>query len=41
MFDLLFFIVIGVLIGWQIPQPFWAVYSQNWIKTKWNDRKVN
>jgi hypothetical protein len=28
MIDTLFWISIGVLIGWNLPQPVWAVFAQ-------------
>ncbi len=36
MSDMLFWILIGAFIGWNLPQPFWAKYVQekvqDWLK---------
>ena len=38
MLDIAFFILVGALIGWQVPQPFWAKkltdFIINFIKNK-------
>jgi len=30
MTDIIFWVLVGAFIGWNFPQPFWAV----WIETK-------
>lgn len=34
MLDTIFVLVIGMFIGWNIPQPGYAKWIQNWIVTK-------
>lgn len=29
MFDIIFWVVVGLLIGWSWPQPAWAKYLQD------------
>lgn len=29
MLETLFWVAVGAFIGWNFPQPFWAVYVQN------------
>lgn len=29
MFEILFFIIVGILIGWNLPQPHWAKELQD------------
>lgn len=41
MLDTLLLIAIGAFIGWNFPQPFWAVWVQNKITTMWNNFKTN
>lgn len=37
MIEALFWILVGALIGWNVPQPFWAKYAQEqWLKPFWN-----
>lgn len=36
MLDVLFWVAVGALVGWNFPQPFWAVMVQNWLMAKWN-----
>lgn len=28
--------LIGVFVGWNFPQPPWAVGMQTWLVAKWN-----
>lgn len=37
MLDILFWVVVGAFVGWNVPQPFWAVWFQNWATEKWNN----
>lgn len=34
MIDILIWIIIGAFIGWNLPQPVWAVTIQTWIMDK-------
>lgn len=34
MFDVLFLIAIGVIVGWHIPAPPWAMTALDYLKTK-------
>jgi len=35
MLDMLFWVAVGAFIGWNFPQPFWAVYIQKKIVSAW------
>lgn len=30
-------IALGAFIGWNFPQPFWAIMFQNFVKSKWEE----
>ena len=34
MSDLLFWGLVGAFIGWNVPQPFWARWMQEWVMDK-------
>lgn len=34
MIDIIIWILIGAFIGWNLPQPGWAVLIQEWITDK-------
>ncbi len=34
MIDILIWITIGAFIGWNVPQPGWAILIQEWITNK-------
>lgn len=34
MFDLLFWVAVGLVIGWNLPQPWWAKMAQEKIVEK-------
>lgn len=34
MTDLILTLLVGAFIGWSVPQPFWAVWLQNWVMEK-------
>jgi hypothetical protein len=36
----LVWIALGAFIGWNLPQPFWAVMVQNAVKAKWAEFKA-
>lgn len=36
MLDTLFWVAVGAFVGWNFPQPFWAVYLQDKVKGMWN-----
>lgn len=29
MLDIVFWVLVGAFIGWNLPQPFWATWIQN------------
>ncbi len=29
MFDILIWVAVGAFVGWNFPQPYWAVYMQD------------
>jgi len=33
MLEILFWIAVGIFVGWNLPQPFWAVEAQAKIKS--------
>lgn len=33
MLDILFWVAVGAVVGWNFPQPFWAVAVQEKIKS--------
>jgi len=35
----LFWIALGAFIGWNLPQPYYAVMFQNFVKAKWEEFK--
>lgn len=35
----LVWIAVGAFIGWNLPQPFYAVMLQNFVKSKWEEFK--
>lgn len=35
MIDTIILIGIGAFIGWNFPQPPWAVWFQTWVKGLW------
>lgn len=35
MVEILFWVFVGALIGWNLPQPIWAVWVQNWVVGIW------
>jgi len=37
MLDILFWIAVGAFIGWNLPQPSWARWVQEWIMEKVNN----
>lgn len=39
MLDTLFWIAVGAFVGWNFPQPFYAVWIQNSIVTMWHNFK--
>lgn len=39
MIDIVFYIVVGMFIGWNFPQPGYAKWFQNWVISKWEDIK--
>jgi len=34
MMDTLFWIAVGVFVGWHVPQPSWAVLIEDWVKSR-------
>jgi hypothetical protein len=36
MLGTLVWVAVGAFIGWNLPQPFWAVAVQELVKAKWN-----
>lgn len=32
MFSVLFWIIVGVVVGWHLPQPEWARVALGWLK---------
>lgn len=32
MLDILLWVAVGAFVGWNLPQPFWAVYVQEKVK---------
>ncbi len=34
MFDLLFWVAVGLVVGWNLPQPWWAKMVQEKIVSK-------
>jgi hypothetical protein len=40
MFDIVILVAVGAFIGWNLPQPFWAVYAQDWFEAKWKAFKA-
>lgn len=32
MTDILLWVAVGAFVGWNFPQPFWAVWFQNKVK---------
>jgi hypothetical protein len=40
MLDTLLWVAVGAFLGWNFPQPFWAVMFQNFVKTKWAEFKA-
>jgi hypothetical protein len=40
MLDTLILVGIGAFIGWNFPQPFWAVAAQKWAKNRWEAFKA-
>lgn len=39
MLDIIFWIAIGAFIGWNFPQPFWAVVVQEKIQNLFNKKE--
>lgn len=39
MLDTILWIAIGAFLGWNLPQPSWARYIQDWAKTQWSKTK--
>ena len=37
MLEVLLWIVVGTFIGWNMPQPAYAVALQKWVVAKWNN----
>jgi type III secretory pathway component EscT len=35
----LVWIAVGAFIGWNLPQPFWAVAAQKFVEAKWEEFK--
>ncbi len=35
MLDILLWVAVGAFVGWNFPQPFWAVAAQKFVKDKW------
>lgn len=40
MLDILLWIAVGAFLGWNFPQPFWAVFVQEKIAGWWKDFKA-
>ena len=40
MFENFILVAVGALVGWNFPQPFWAVYVQEMLMEKWKAFKV-
>lgn len=36
MLDILFWVAVGAFVGWNFPQPFWAVYLQKKVQDSFN-----
>lgn len=36
----LVWIAVGAFVGWNLPQPFWAIMFQNFVKAKWAEFKA-
>ena len=36
MLDILLWVAVGAFVGWNFPQPTYAVWIQNWVVEKWN-----
>jgi len=34
MMDIIFWVIVGAFVGWNMPQPWYAKTIQNWILTK-------
>lgn len=34
---MLLWITVGIIIGWNLPQPSWAKAAQAWVVAKWNE----
>ncbi len=34
---MLVWILVGLVIGWNLPQPVWARVAQEWVVAKWNE----
>ena len=39
MIDILIWILVGAFIGWNLPQPVWAITIQSWLMNKLNNFK--
>jgi hypothetical protein len=35
MLDTLFFVLVGAFVGWNFPQPAYAVAFQKWATNRW------
>jgi hypothetical protein len=35
MLETLLLLAAGAFVGWNFPQPFWAVAAQKWAVAKW------
>jgi hypothetical protein len=33
MFDILFWVAVGVVVGWHVPAPIWATKFFDWVKS--------
>ena len=34
MMDILFWVFVGMMIGWHVPAPVWATKAWEWVKSK-------
>ena len=41
MLDTMLWIFVGALIGWNLPQPFWAKFVQDKLVALWNRIRNN
>lgn len=36
----LVWLAVGAFVGWNLPQPFWAVAFQKYVEAKWAEFKA-